>query len=87
MIEVQYLKSEKRLINTFNDQEVASMVNFYNQAGFLNQRNRLIIEIMADCGLRAEEVRYLSNDNFKGSFFQLMGKGRKERVVHIKLMK
>ncbi len=83
MLDIQYLKSEKRLINTFNDQEVAAMISFYDHSGFVNQRNRLIIEIMADCGLRAEEVRCLSNDNFKGTFFQLMGKGRKERVVPI----
>ena len=83
MLDIQYLKSEKRLINTFNDQEVAAMIGFYDHSGFVNQRNRLIIEIMADCGLRAEEVRCLSNDNFKGTFFQLMGKGHKERVVPI----
>lgn len=81
--EIRLLKEPKLLLTTFSDTEVSNLIKFYNKKGFVNQRNKLIIEVMADTGLRAEEVRNLTNDNVKEGYFQFMGKGSKERVVKI----
>lgn len=81
--DIRNLKEPKRLLNTFTDDEVRGMISFYNKAGFVNQRNKLIIEIFADAGLRAEELRNVTNANVKEGYFQIIGKGNKERVVKI----
>lgn len=80
---ISNLKEPKRLLNTFTDDEVRGMISYYNKAGFVNQRNKLIIEIFADAGLRAEELRNVTNLNVKEGYFQIIGKGNKERVVKI----
>ncbi len=58
--DISYIKTERALLNTFNDIEVSSMINYYGKnKDFISQRNKVIIEIFADCGLRAQEVREL----------------------------
>ena len=81
---ISYLRTETTLLNTFNDDEVINMIGFYGKnKDFLSQRNKLIIEIFTDCGLRAQEVRDLKNDNIYDDYIKFWGKGRKERVVPI----
>ncbi|MCI0130046.1 tyrosine-type recombinase/integrase [Vagococcus sp. CY53-2] len=81
---ISYLRTETTLLNTFNDDEVINMIEFYGKnKDFLSQRNKLIIEIFTDCGLRAQEVRDLKNDNIYDDYIKFWGKGRKERVVPI----
>ena len=79
--DVRYLKEKKLLLKTFTDEEVAGLIKFYNKKGYVNQRNKLIIEIMADAGLRVSEVRNLKNSDIKEGYLQFIGKGNKERVV------
>ncbi|MGY3766632.1 tyrosine-type recombinase/integrase [Vagococcus vulneris] len=82
MENISYLKTDTVLLNTFNDREVASMIDFYGKSNdFLSKRNQLIIEIFADCGLRAQEVRELKNENIFDNYIKFLGKGRKERIV------
>lgn len=82
--DISYLKTERALLNTFNDREVSSMINYYGKnKDFISQRNKVIIEIFADCGLRAQEVRELKNENMFDTYIKFFGKGRKERIVPI----
>ncbi|HCM89006.1 MULTISPECIES: tyrosine-type recombinase/integrase [Vagococcus] len=79
---VSYLKTERVLLNTFNDTEVANMIEHYaKNTDFISQRNKVIIEVFADCGLRAQEVRELKNENIYDNYIKFWGKGRKERIV------
>lgn len=79
---VSYLKTERVLLNTFNDTEVANMIVHYaKNTDFISQRNKVIIEVFADCGLRAQEVRELKNENIYDNYIKFWGKGRKERIV------
>ena len=72
------------MLNTFNDSEVSSMISYYGKnKDFISQRNKVIIEIFADCGLRAQEVRELKNENMFDTYIKFFGKGRKERIVPI----
>ncbi|MEB6147647.1 tyrosine-type recombinase/integrase [Enterococcus casseliflavus] len=82
--DISYIKTERALLNTFNDIEVSSMINYYGKnKDFISQRNKVIIEIFADCGLRAQEVRELKNENMFDTYIKFFGKGRKERIVPI----
>ncbi|MGO3838272.1 MAG: tyrosine-type recombinase/integrase [Vagococcus sp.] len=82
--DISYLKTERALLNTFNDREVSSMISYYGKnKDFISQRNKVIIEIFADCGLRAQEVRELKNENMFDTYIKFFGKGRKERIVPI----
>lgn len=82
--DISYIKTERALLNTFNDIEVSSMINYYGKnKDFISQRDKVIIEIFADCGLRAQEVRELKNENMFDTYIKFFGKGRKERIVPI----
>lgn len=50
---------------------------------YLEIRNKAIIAMMADCGLRSMEIRGLQTDNVKETTILVQGKGNKERVVFI----
>lgn len=81
--DIRYLKEKKLLLKTFTEEEVADLIRFYNKAGYVNQRNKLIIEIMADAGLRVSEVRNLKNSDIIEGYLQFLGKGNKERVARV----
>ncbi len=79
--QIKPLRTERKLMNTFTDEEVAKVIEYFSGQGFLNRRNKLIIELMADCGLRVSEVRGLKDDSIRGEYLQFTGKGDKERIV------
>lgn len=83
MREISLLKEPKRILKTFNDEELINMIEFYNKAGFLNQRNKLIIELFVETGLRVAELRSIQNHMIRADSITIVGKGNVERVVPI----
>lgn len=81
MEQVKLLKESKTVLQTFNDEELSMMLKYWNKKGFLNQRNKLIIEMMADTGIRVSELRSIQNNQIKDGFMIVRGKGNKERIV------
>lgn len=75
------LKTKQKVMYTFTDKEVAKMIGFYQGHGFRNHRNRLIIEMFADTGIRVSELRGIRNGQIKDGYMIIFGKGNKERVV------
>ena len=71
------------MINTFNDKEVRGMVRFYNGRRFLDIRNRLMMILLFDTGMRNAELCQLKLSDIKNTYIDIMGKGRKERHVPI----
>lgn len=49
----------------------------------ISVRNRAILEVLYSCGLRNEECRAITLDSIRGNVLQVLGKGRKERIVPI----
>ena len=78
---VKNVKEPKILIHTFSDEEIVKMVQFYDGEDYLSVRNRLMLMVMFDTGLRISEILDLKPAQIRDGYFNVYGKGRKERVV------
>ncbi len=78
---VSNVKQPKVLIHTFSSREIQNMIQYFNGTDYLSVRNRLILMILFDTGVRISEVINLKPKQIKEGYFTIYGKGRKERVV------
>ena len=76
-------KREKRLPSFLLQDEVARMLDEYDDSTFENARNRSLMELIYCSGLRISEALNLKKTdvNFTQKTVKVLGKGRKERVV------
>ncbi len=82
-LKVNWMKEDKPVIRTFNDQEIGKMLLSYKTTSWMHMRNRLIIMIFADTGIRASELINICHGDVLETNIRIMGKGRKERYVPI----
>ena len=80
---VEFLKEKAVLINTFTDSEVRKMLDAYRMDTYMNARNKCIISILLDTGIRNSELCNIKNIDVKETVIYIFGKGRKERIVPI----
>ncbi|HBF5906852.1 tyrosine-type recombinase/integrase [Clostridioides difficile] len=80
---VKWLKEDKVVISTFNDTEVKKMLEHYRYNSYMDVRNRCIIAMLFDTGIRNMELCSIKTMDVKETVIYIMGKGRKERVVPI----
>lgn len=80
---VEVPKVPKKVLNGFTPKEVQSMIDAFSTKSYLELRNKTIISMLADCGLRAMEIRNLTINNVRDTSILVYGKGNKERVVFI----
>ncbi|EJT6494510.1 tyrosine-type recombinase/integrase [Clostridium perfringens] len=80
---VIWLKEKKILIKTFTDIEVKKMLEHWKFSSYLHARNRCIMAILFDTGIRNLELCQLKKSDVKETTIFILGKGRKERVVPI----
>ena len=78
---VKNVKEPKVLIHTFSDDEIVRMVQFYDGNDYLSIRNRLMLMMLFDTGLRISEIIDMKPSQIRQGYFVVYGKGRKERVV------
>ena len=78
---VKNVKQPKVLIHTFSSKEIGLMIRYFNGTDYLSMRNRMILMIFFDTGIRASELINMKLDQIQDSYFSIYGKGRKERVV------
>jgi integrase/recombinase XerD len=84
MDKVERPKQPKLMLKGFTDDEVKAMIDSFGTKTYLDARNKAIIAMLADTGLRAIEIRtfkvktLIDKDNIV-----VMGKGNKERNVAI----
>lgn len=83
---VKFMKKTKKVTETFSDEE---MIQIINAAGnhknkFMSSRNKLIVMMMADSGLRVNELVNLSVDDVSSDRILVRhGKGDRQRVVYV----
>ena len=80
---LKLIKSKKESILPLTDEELTKLISCFNMNIFLDVRDRLICQLMFDCGLRRGEVvnLKLSDISFSKSTMLINGKGSKQRVV------
>lgn len=83
MKKVELPKVPKKVLDGFNEREVLSMINAFDYSTYQEARNKAIIAMLADTGMRAMELRTLSVKNVGESTILIHGKGRKDRVAFI----
>lgn len=80
---VDWLKEPKKIIHTFTDTEVKKMLDYYNMSSYIGARNKCIMAILFDTGIRNLELCNLKRTDVRETTIYIFGKGRKERVVPI----
>jgi len=86
MARTKLLKEDKTVIQTFTDKEVAKMIESYDFKTYLNARNKLMVAMFADTGIRCSELINLETDWINETNIKIFGKGAKWRYVPISLM-
>jgi integrase/recombinase XerD len=72
----------KVIINTFSDEEVSRLLKVEGDTPFLTVRNRAMLAMLFDIGMRRTELCNLVNDDIKEMYISIVeGKGKKERHV------
>lgn len=82
-LKVKWLHEEDYIIKTFEDEHIKEMLAYYKGNDFLSIRNRTIIAVLVDTGIRNSELCNLSIADVKESIIYVFGKGAKERIVPI----
>ena len=83
-LNIKLPKAEKPLIEILSDQEAEQLITTAGY-GIDAKRNRAIISLMLDCGLRLSETAGVkeSDIHFDSGYILITGKGRKQRIVPI----
>lgn len=77
-------KAPKKNVRVYSDDEIRTLFKeTYADSDWLTARNRLIMALMLDSGLRQSEVCNLQRKNIYISerYMSVLGKGNKERIV------
>lgn len=85
-LSVRWVKQPIKLVKTFNDDEVRKMINAYQMRGFWEARNKLIMLMLVDCGMRCLELCMLTHLDVHETVLTIRGKGNKQRPIYISPM-
>lgn len=78
---VNGVKKSKVIIRTFTEQELKRMSNYYQGQDYISIRNKVIMMLLIDTGIRLSELTELTEEQIKYDYIIIHGKGDKERVV------
>ena len=75
-------KNPVKVVEVLTPAEISALMSVFDN-GFYGLRNKAMVMLMLDCGLRASEVVTLvpDNINYAYKYIKVHGKGRKERIV------
>ena len=79
---VKPLRQPRTIIDTFTAAEMKRIIQFYDGKDFLEVRNKTIIMLLFDTGMRCNEMILMEPEDIKPDYILVKhGKGGKERVV------
>lgn len=78
---IKNVKQPKVLIHPFSTKEISAMIKYFNGNDFLEVRNKMILMMFFDTGIRLSELINMKLDQIQDAYFIIYGKGNKERVV------
>lgn len=85
-LKVSWQREKKVVIETFEDKEIRKMLDVYKFDSYINARNRAILHVLVDTGIRNFELCSLTITDIRESTIFVLGKGNKERIVSISPM-
>ncbi|CAD5902534.1 tyrosine-type recombinase/integrase [Carnobacterium maltaromaticum] len=83
LMQIKLLKENKAVVTTFNDDEIKRMLNACKFETYLGARNKCIIAVLVDTGIRVSELIAIKNSDISEKYIKILGKGNKWRVVPI----
>lgn len=81
VLKVSWMREPKVIIKTFSDDEVRKMLEAFPESDYMTMRNKAIIAMLFDTGIRNYELCTLPESNIKDNYIVIYGKGKKERQV------
>ena len=78
---IKNVKKPKVIIRTFTERELKRMSNYYEGHDYLTIRNKVIMMLLIDTGIRLSELTGMTEEQIKFDYIIIHGKGNKERVV------
>ena len=82
---VKFVREEKRVIETYTDEEAILLINAYKDIDYLSIRNKTIIALQIDTGIRCSETIDIKFTDILEDRIIIHGKGKKIRTVPISL--
>lgn len=80
-LRVKNMKQPKTKILTFSEEDIRKLLNHFSGNTFLSIRNRAILAMFFDTGMRLTEVLTLKPEQIYDEYILVHGKGNKERLV------
>lgn len=80
---IKLLKREKAIFTVFNDNEIVNMVKYWKGTTYTATKNKLMISLLVDTGIRVGELCSLLIENVEDDYIKVHGKGNKWRIVPI----
>lgn len=80
---IRNMKQPKVLIMTFSENEIRGLLNHFSGRDFISIRNKTIIALLFDTGMRLAEVINLRSEQIHDEYILVHGKGNKERLVPV----
>lgn len=80
---IRNMKQPKVVIMTFSENEIRGLLNHFSGRDFISMRNKTIIALLFDTGMRLAEVINLRSEQIHDEYILVHGKGNKERLVPV----
>jgi len=80
---IRNMKLPKLKLRTFTEKNILDMIDFYSGQSFVDIRNRAMIALMFDSGVRLSELMEMIESQIHEDSIMIYGKGAKERVVPV----
>ena len=83
VLKVKFICEPQKLIEIYTDNEVLQLVNAFDVSDYLSARNKLIISLQIDTGIRCTETILIKHSDLLENRILINGKGNKQRLVPI----
>jgi integrase/recombinase XerD len=80
---IKLLKASQPVIQAYDKDDIKLMLNYWKGNNFMPVRNKTMIVMLAETGIRNSEMRNIKLDDISDNAIRIMGKGSKVRYVPI----
>ncbi len=83
---VKMIQQDSKVVEAYSDSQASKLLNFYSHDDYLNSRNRVIIALQLDTGIRCTETLKITNDYVQLDLDRIYidcSKGNKSRFVFV----